>query len=100
MRQFRRGYDLEVNMSNGRKIFPYLLITTNQEVGLSAGLFAEGQFFQTDDKNLYSFLSTKSFKEIDDELKKTGKEYALVLAETFGYGGAGGKLAGVFEHIK
>ncbi len=100
MRQFRRVYGLEVNVSNGQKIFPYLLITPNQEVGISAALFAEGQFFQTDDNNLYSFLSTKSFEEIDGELRKAGKEYALVLAEKYGYGGADGKLARVFDHIK
>lgn len=87
-------------MSNGQKIYPYLLITPNQEVGISAALFAEGQFFQTDDNNLYSFLSTKSFEEIDGELKKAGKEYALVLAEKYGYGGADGKLARVFDHIR
>jgi hypothetical protein len=87
-------------VSNGQKIFPYLLITPNQEVGITAALFAEGQFFQTDDNNLYSFLSTKSFEEIDGELKKAGKPYALVLAEQYGYGGADGKLARVFDHIK
>jgi len=87
-------------VSNGQKIFQYLLITPNQEVGISAALFAQGQYVQSDDNNLYSFLSTKSFKEIDDELKKAGKEYALVLAETYGYGGADGKLARVFDHLK
>lgn len=87
-------------MSNGQQVFPYLLITQHQEVGTSAALFAEGRFFQTDDNLLYSFLSTKPFAEINEELKKIGKGYALVLAEDYGYAHADGKLARVFDHLK
>ncbi|WP_419795119.1 hypothetical protein MYA83_12730 [Pseudomonas palleroniana] len=87
-------------MSNGQTIFPYLLITQHTEVGMSAALFAEGRFFQTDDSLLYSFLSTKPFAEINEELKKFGKEYALVLAEDYAYANANGKLARVFDHLK
>ncbi|KQV21109.1 hypothetical protein ASC74_18825 [Pseudomonas sp. Root329] len=87
-------------MSNVQKVFPYLLITPHQDVGMSAGALAEGGLYQTDDGHLYSFLSTKSFADVHAELAKVGKEYVLVLAEKYGYANAGGQLARVFDHIK
>lgn len=86
-------------MNNSRTLFPYILITKHQEVGMLSGVVAEGGVYVQNDDGLYSFWTAKSFDELNDEFKKVGKQYALILAEKFGYAHADGQLASVLQHI-
>lgn len=86
-------------MSNAQSVFPYLLITQHPQVGMSVTTLSIGGIYQHDGGQLYSFLSTKPFDDVNMELGKVGIEYALVLSEKFGYAHASGGLAGVFDHI-
>lgn len=99
LRQSRRVNDLEVKVSNSRTLFPYILMTKHQDVGMLAGVVAEGGVYVKNDDGLYSFWTTKSFDELNEEFKQAGKQYALILAEQFGFAHADGQLAGVLQHI-
>lgn len=87
-------------MGEDKPVFRYLLITPHHDVGMAAGLVAIGRLYQTDNDQLYSFLSTMECDEVDAELKKIGKTYALVKVDRYSYAFANGLLAGVFDHIK
>lgn len=87
-------------MSNAQAVFPYLLITQHRDVGMASALVSQGGVYQTDDDRLYSFLSTKKHAEVNAELHKIGKSYALVLVDKFNYAHADANLAQVFDLIR
>lgn len=86
-------------MSNGQKIFPYLLITKFKEVGYLSGVVSTDGSFQHNDGELYTFLTEKSPVELKKEFDTAKKEYALVRADDYSYNHADGRLARIFMHL-
>ncbi len=96
MRQYRRVYDLEVNVNKGQTIFPYIIVTSKEDYIPVAEKFAyKGVEVGC---GVITFLSESSFQTISDELKAVGPGYALILADNLNYFGDG-NFSRAFHHI-
>lgn len=96
MRQFRRVYDLEVNVSQGQTLFPYIIVTSKKDYIPVADLFAYKDVEVG--CGVITFLSESDFGTIFDALQKIGSGFALILANDLNYFGDGA-FARVFDHI-
>ena len=96
MRQYRRVYDLEVNVNEGQTIFPYIIVTSKEDYIPVATKFAYKDVEVG--CGVITFLSESSFQTISDELKAVGPGYALILADNLIYFGDG-SFSRTFHHI-
>lgn len=99
MRQYRRVYDLEVNVSNGQTRFPYLLITPHEDVGMVSGVVSVDGTYVPTKQGLYSFWTEKPYDEVFQEFDKSGKEFALIHVKECGFAHADGQITGVIGFI-
>ncbi|MEA3233912.1 hypothetical protein OP492_04510 [Pseudomonas mosselii] len=78
-------------------IFPYFLITRDEEVVAKAAEISLSGVEEA--RGIYAFLAEMQFNQVRNALVSTGKEVALIQAHDFQYIHVLGDLARLFAHL-